>query len=157
MVGCDGSHESDLALGDAFELAKAGDSQLKLVAVAEPPPVVYGKGAGAGQGYQELRAAIEEQVREGLDEARGMLPDDIEAEATLVSGDPAEKLTEAGQAAGSVLILGSRAYGPLRRVLLGSVSSAVAHSAPCPVIVHPRGKESRAKDAPRESARLAAR
>ena len=32
----------------------------------------------------------------------------------------------------------SRAYGRLRRVLLGSVSAALARSAPCPLIVHPR-------------------
>lgn len=151
VVGCDSSHESDLALEDASDLAKAGGCQLKLVAVAEPPAVGYGKGAGAGQGYQELRTAIEEQVREALDEARMTIPDDIEAEATLVSGDPAEKLAEAARPAGSVLILGSRAYGPLRRVLLGSVSSALIHSAPCPVIVHPRGTKAEA-DAEAEAA-----
>ena len=139
VVGFDGSHESGLALVDAIDLAKASDAQLKLVAVAEPPPVVYGKGGGAGQGYQELKDAIEEQKREQLDEAMETIPDDVKTEATLVSGDPAEKLAEAASSAGTVLILGSRAYGPMRRVLLGSVSTALLRSAPCPVLVHPRG------------------
>lgn len=144
VVGYDGSHESDLALRDAADLAKAGDCELKLVAVAEPPPIVYGKGPGPGQGYHELNAAIEEQAGDRLAKARATLPDEIEADATLVSGDPAEELAAAARSAG-VLILGSRAYGPLRRVLLGSVSSALIHSTPCPLIVHPRGAEAEAK------------
>jgi nucleotide-binding universal stress UspA family protein len=34
--------------------------------------------------------------------------------------------------------MGSRGYGPLRRVLLGSVSSHVMRHAHCPVVVVPR-------------------
>ncbi len=37
-----------------------------------------------------------------------------------------------------VLVLGSRAYGPLRATLLGSVSASVTARAPCPTIVLPR-------------------
>ena len=40
-----------------------------------------------------------------------------------------------------LLVLGSRAYGPIRRALAGSVSSAVVHHAPCPVLVMPRAGE----------------
>jgi hypothetical protein len=35
--------------------------------------------------------------------------------------------------------VGSRAYGPVRRVLLGSVAKQLVRSAPCPLIVTPRG------------------
>ena len=38
-----------------------------------------------------------------------------------------------------LLILGSRGYGPLRSVLLGAVSSKLMRTAPCPVLVLPRG------------------
>ncbi len=41
-----------------------------------------------------------------------------------------------------MLFVGSRAYGPVRRVLLGSVSSELVESAPCAVLVTPRGTES---------------
>jgi hypothetical protein len=37
-----------------------------------------------------------------------------------------------------LLVCGSRARGPLRRVMLGSVSTAVIRSAACPVVVVPR-------------------
>ena len=38
-----------------------------------------------------------------------------------------------------LMLVGSRGYGPMGRVLLGSVSSQLMHAAPCPVIVVPRG------------------
>jgi nucleotide-binding universal stress UspA family protein len=37
-----------------------------------------------------------------------------------------------------LLVCGSRARGPLRRVLLGSVSLALIRLADCPVVVVPR-------------------
>lgn len=68
-VGFDGSEESGLALQDAIELAGASGVEIKLVAVAQLPPIVYGKGGGSGGGYQELEQAIEEHLRTELDEA----------------------------------------------------------------------------------------
>ncbi|MEO8687762.1 MAG: universal stress protein [Solirubrobacteraceae bacterium] len=41
-----------------------------------------------------------------------------------------------------LLVIGSRAYGPLRAVLLGGVSGKVIRSASCPVIVIPNGAQS---------------
>ena len=65
------------------------------------------------------------------------LPDDIEVESVVLHGDPAHKLKEETERLG-LLVCGSRARGPLRRVMLGSVSSAVIRSAACPVVVVPR-------------------
>jgi hypothetical protein len=38
-------------------------------------------------------------------------------------------------------VTGSRGYGPARRVLIGSVSSKIARSSPCPLLVVPRTAE----------------
>jgi nucleotide-binding universal stress UspA family protein len=35
-------------------------------------------------------------------------------------------------------VLGSRGYGPLRSVILGSVSAAAVEGAACPIVVTPR-------------------
>ena len=137
VVGFDGSSESRLALEDAVELAGLSGATLKLVAVAQEPSIVYGKGASMG-GYEELKVAVEEQTREQLDEALASIPASVTAEASVVAGDPGEKLAEAA-AGGALLILGSRGYGPLRSVLLGSVSTALMRTAPCAVLIHPRG------------------
>ena len=141
VVGFDGSYESRLALEGAVELAAASGATLKLVAVAQEPAITYGSGATMG-GYRELKEAIEEQMRERLDDALTTIPKGVMAETSLVAGDPGERLAQAASEA-SLLIVGSRAYGPLRRVLLGSVSTPLIRTAPCPVLVHPRGAESK--------------
>ena len=136
-VGVDGSAESAHALTAASRLAEETGATLKLVAVAEPPPITAGKGGNAGR--RELTDAIEEEMRKRLVEARGTVPEGIEAEATLVTGDPVDALVEVASAPGTLLVIGSRGYGPLRRVLLGSVATPLVRSAPAPVIVTPRG------------------
>jgi nucleotide-binding universal stress UspA family protein len=140
-VGFDGSEESELALEHAIELGKAADATLKVVTVAEPPQIAY-TGTGMVVGHAELQDAIDEQRRAQLREALAVVSEDITVEGTLISGEPASKLADAARSRGTVLILGSRGYGPLRRVVLGSVSAALMRSAPCPVIVHPRGARS---------------
>lgn len=138
-VGVDGSHESRLALDDAVDLAESSGARIQLVAVAQEPVVAHGKGAGMG-GYQALQDAVQEQRQKQLDEALRSLPESVSAEGSVVVGDPTAMLAQAG-AGCSLLILGSRAYGPLRRVLLGSVSAALMRTASFPVLIHPRGVE----------------
>jgi nucleotide-binding universal stress UspA family protein len=147
VVGYDGSREAKLALEDACELTRASGASLKLVSVAQPPEIVIGKSGGANYGWEAVKETVEEQVRAQLEEARGAVPDDVEVEPILASGKPADELAESAMRAGSVLMLGSRAYGPLRRVLLGSVSRVLADTAPAPLIVHPRGMHEEPKTA----------
>jgi nucleotide-binding universal stress UspA family protein len=146
-AGLDGSAESDLALMAASELAAATGAKLKLVAVAEPP--VVGTGSGAADGWRAVKDAIEEQRREQLAKAWSTVPDGVEVEATLISGDPVEALVNVAGTPGTLLVVGSRGYGPLRRVLLGSVSTSLVRIAPCPLIVTPRGMHVSRKAAPR--------
>ena len=136
-VGFDGSEESGQALMAASRLAADARATVNLISVAVPPPPTVGKGGTTG--WHSLLEAIEEQTRERLSEAREAVPDGIEVDATLISGDPVAALTSASDRPGTVLAIGSRGYGPLRRVLLGSVSAPIVRSAACPVIVTPRG------------------
>jgi nucleotide-binding universal stress UspA family protein len=155
-LGFDGSEEAQLALHEAIDLAHSAHAPLRVVAVAEPPPIVYGKGAGATRVPRELKDAIRELTEQHLDEAIRQVPDDLEHERTLAEGHPAEVLAGIAVADGGVLVLGSRAYGPLRRVLLGSVSTPLVRSAPCPLIVHPRRAREPARVPTGETAAAAA-
>jgi nucleotide-binding universal stress UspA family protein len=145
-VGIDGSAEAGHALMAASALAAATGATLKLVSVAVPPPIGTGKG-GAGS-WHALVEAIEERTREELAEARNAVPEGIDVEGSLISGEPVEALRSAGEAPGTLMVVGSRAYGPLRRVLLGSVATNLVRSAPCPLIVTPRGMRETAESQP---------
>ena len=53
-------------------------------------------------------------------------------------GDPVHELRErANREHARLLVVGSRGRGPIRQAFLGSVSAALAASAPCPVLVVP--------------------
>ena len=58
----------------------------------------------------------------------------------ILEGDPVQRLAESSSGL-ALLVLGSRGYGPVRSVLLGSVSAGVARTAACPVLVVPSGVE----------------
>jgi nucleotide-binding universal stress UspA family protein len=82
----------------------------------------------------QTRRRAEEALRAAAAEAVGEGSFDVD----ILAGDPAERLLLAS-AELDVLVCGARGYGPLRAVLLGSVSRRVAASARCPVLVLPRG------------------
>jgi nucleotide-binding universal stress UspA family protein len=138
VVGYDGSDEAGMAVDDATGLARGSGALLKLVTVAEPPPTTYGKSGGRTAGWHALKESVDETMRQCLDEGLASLPADLPVEGVLAHGDPAEALAELANAGGALLMLGSRAYGPLRRVLLGTVATKLVRTAPCPVVVHPR-------------------
>jgi nucleotide-binding universal stress UspA family protein len=64
---------------------------------------------------------------------------DLRVESRIVAGPPRRALVQACADDADVMVMGSRAYGPMRSVLLGSVSRRVVDDAPCPVIIVPRG------------------
>ncbi len=137
MVGYDGSPEARDALAGAIEIASRLNTGLHLLTVAAAPPLIRSKGESTG-GYKTLSHAIEETMKQRLDEALRDLGGELNAEGTLLRGSPAGELARAGVDAG-LLVVGSRAYGPLRSVLLGAVSNRLVREAPCSVIVFPRG------------------
>jgi nucleotide-binding universal stress UspA family protein len=138
VVGVDGTPEADMALAEGIELARAAGATLKLIAVAEPPTGIYGKGGGPNYSSQAVKEEIVEVMRERLGNALATVPGDVRVEATLADGHAQDVLTETARPDGGLLLLGSRGYGPLRSVPLGSVSTPLVRSAPCPLIVHPR-------------------
>ena len=54
---------------EAIDLARASGAPVKVVAVAEPAPIVYGRAAVQARADPELNKAIHEMMRERLDEA----------------------------------------------------------------------------------------
>jgi nucleotide-binding universal stress UspA family protein len=87
---------------------------------------------------------IREFKRSVLDEARGIIeraeavlaPGGLTVETDVSVGDPKEEIVRMATEWGAdLVVLGARGLGRIKRLLLGSVSLAVARHAPCPVLV----------------------
>lgn len=137
-VGFDGSAEARLALASAAGVASTLDGELRVISVLTRPTPAHPMFAFAGyRGYlEELR----DQAHSRLLEVLEALPVPPEMAPLVIEGEPAEVLVDHSHELG-LMVVGSRAYGPLRRVLLGSVSDALLDRAACPVMIVPRGVE----------------
>jgi nucleotide-binding universal stress UspA family protein len=140
-VGCgfDGSPESRRALEWAAELARRTSARLRVLSVYERT-LPASLAVGGGLATASINYVLRRQRAEELTLAVSGIDAGIEVTETLVEGDPREVLArESGGL--DCLVVGSRGYGPLRAVLLGSVSSALVRSAQCPLVVVPRGAD----------------
>lgn len=127
-VGYDGTPEAKSALRRAESLARPSNARVELLTVVTPPiaaPVMV-PGAYAPESPPEPNRVIDEGLH-SVDTA-------LAAESTRLEGNPATQLLKACEEDIDLLVVGSRGYGPLARVLLGSVSWQVVQKAPCPVL-----------------------
>jgi nucleotide-binding universal stress UspA family protein len=137
-VGFDGSPEAQEALDVAARIAVDAGATIRLIGVAHAPPRPV---VGTAMMYVpdadfDYRAVLLGQLEDAADE----LPVSLRAQVILADGEAADELLERADPL-SLLVLGSRGYGPFRRALLGSVSAQVLRSAPCPLLVVPRAAQ----------------
>ena len=137
-VAVDGSEQSHEALRSAVELADGATLRLISVAVATNPIGPFWGYGSWGYGLAELAEAAFHNARRHLDEAVAQVPPELHPSTVLLDGHVATELRAEAEKGVDLLCLGSRAFGPLSRVLLGSVSASVVKDAPCPVLVVPR-------------------
>ena len=90
---------------------------------------------------------MREERRADLERAAATVPDGTVAEALLLDG-PAGRALAAASEDLDLLVCGSRGYGAVGSVLLGSVSHHLVRTAACPLLVVPRDGAGRAR-APR--------
>ncbi len=133
VVGFDGGAEARVALRTAVELAQLSGATIRIIGVAEPPPLAAGYGYAFDLITDSLHRAVDEAVAETRNESG------LEVDAQLLSGEAGPALARGAEGGADLMVVGSRAYGPIRRVFLGSASTALMREAPCPVLVVPRG------------------
>jgi nucleotide-binding universal stress UspA family protein len=134
-VGFDGSAEAEHALEVAVHLARRTAGALELVGVVVEPEIytpVYAVGIDWTSIIEERRDLLQAT----LDEAVGRAG--VPASARAVVGRPVPVLEDSTEQL-DLLVVGSRSFGPVRRVLLGTTSDQLVNRASCPVVVVPRG------------------
>jgi nucleotide-binding universal stress UspA family protein len=87
---------------------------------------------------EAILARSRDQHQVSLDAALAGLPAEVRATGELLEGEVVEALSALDDRDVDVLVCGSRGYGPVRRVLLGGVSSRLIRRAGCPIVVVPR-------------------
>jgi nucleotide-binding universal stress UspA family protein len=137
VAAIDGSPVAERALAFAMDEAEARHLPLTVV-VARPtlsarwsgdarlaPPLDTAKA-------EDMEAVAEETLAK-VEQERGK-PTTAPTSIELLNGPPAEIIEEFLRPS-DLLVIGSRGIGGVRRLLLGSVSSALVQAAPCPVVV----------------------
>jgi nucleotide-binding universal stress UspA family protein len=130
-VGYDGSLESHVAAELARDLATAIGARLHVTYVLEPP-ISGGAGLAYDRDWHEEADAARAAAQARLDDLLEELGDIATGE--IVIGDPVRELSYVANDL-DLLVTGSRGYGPVRRVMLGSTSAKLVRQAPCPVLV----------------------
>ena len=142
----DPSDEGREALRFAAALARTGGVKLRAITVVHPKHAeadshglmaeqhheVGPEVAKAHRGAKAMEAQLAAAVAE---DAQG-----VDTELDVLVNEPADGLIAASGQLG-LLVMGSRARGAHKSVLLGSVSRKVADGARCPVLVIPRGTQ----------------
>lgn len=142
LAAVDGSTGSMKALDLATDLARTYHAELMLLAVAHHFPAPIEAAVEEFMRVEHLKAPLHDAaeaaaatvVAEGQLEARGKGVQRITKEVVL--GDPAhEIIAVAKDREADLIVLGSRGYGRLVGLVLGSVAQKVLGHASCPVLV----------------------
>jgi nucleotide-binding universal stress UspA family protein len=131
-VGYDGSPESRAALAAAQELAARSNASPRALEVVAVPSIAY---AGI------VPPAIGESIDAMLSDAGERMRALAGVEGTAVYGLAGEELASFGDRL-DLLVVGSRGYGPLRRLVMGSTSDHLERHARCSLLVLPRAATS---------------
>jgi nucleotide-binding universal stress UspA family protein len=136
-VGYDGSPEATEALELARTLAEHASASLELIE-ALPPFVPVGPWMvatiSAHDSQRDERRRLEAIVSEAAEHAREG------ATVLTVEGLPDTVLAQRSTDL-DLVVVGSRGYGPVKRLVLGGTSRRLVRRAACPVIVVPRGDD----------------
>lgn len=133
-VGFDGSDESQAALALATKLAKAAGASLRILSVvAVAVPAAY-PAAFEGDWVDETERAGRAKVDRACAAAG---EHGVVASGETAVGSAVDELVElSGEV--DLLVVGSRGFGPVKRLLLGSTSDRLVREAGCAVIAVPR-------------------
>jgi nucleotide-binding universal stress UspA family protein len=138
LFATDGSPSAAEAQRKAIELAQLLGAPLVAVSVAHVTlPVVGYSGYGYSNVVAELTVAEHKRVEELLAklaetaEAAGVTCSTVTADGVAVE----EICRCASEHDAQMIVVGSHGWGAAKRLLSGSVSTGLVHTAPCPVLV----------------------
>jgi nucleotide-binding universal stress UspA family protein len=149
LIATDGSPFSLAAIEKCADLiTNTADTEIKVMSVYEKLGPMAGEPFGVATDYyreaeSSARLLAEQAVTEAVDAIRKRFPDMKFTISTEVDrGRAARVIVEAAaEWKADMIVMGSHGHGFWARNLLGSVSDAVVHHAPCSVFVVRSGQQ----------------
>ena len=142
LLATDGSKYAKAALEKCCELfALDEEAEVRVLSVAEVSISAGTEPFGvSGEFYlsinSQLKKAAEEHVLEAKEVVQNCLSGGGKVDTVVASGSPKSVIIEEAEEWGAdLIVVGSHGYGFFERMLIGSVSDAVLHHAPCSVLV----------------------
>jgi len=134
LVAVDTSDYSEVVVARASAIAIAFSAEIHVISVVGLPKLIASE---ADIGIQEVRASeieFQEHQRRLMDEY--LSGHNLHTESRVLHGDPSGKiLSYADEIGADLIIMGSKAYGKIQRLLLGGVSEDVVRGAKCSVMI----------------------
>jgi len=150
LLATDGSEPSLEAARVVRDLLNpAALARVTVLAVVPPLEIAPFYGASVGFGMyeggvlslsqetqDEVTAAAERTAQDALRRTVAELHTTLPVETAVRRGSPADEIVRCATESGvGLIVMGSRGWGEMHAVLLGSVSERVLHTATCPVLI----------------------
>jgi nucleotide-binding universal stress UspA family protein len=155
-VGYDGGQEAQRALELAGGLAAGSGAHLRIIGVVDDRlrfgwsrigrgPVMVPNLGWVNTGSRRVTVDWDQLIDAAVHELQSEIEAEaaelgVEATCEVQRGRPADRLLEVSQDA-DLMIVGSRRWGSVDRVMLGTTGETLLHEASCAVLVVPRGAE----------------
>ena len=137
-VGYDGGPEAEAALATAADLARAADARLLVRRVVEDRVPILSGDAWIAMAELSHEQMWETARRNALAEAResaSQLGEAVELSATI--GDPGYEIRALSEAV-DLVVVGSRRWGPVARLVTGGVGETLVRDASSSILIVPR-------------------
>lgn len=136
LIGVDGSRGGEAAARLGGELAAGRDAEVLLVYAVPLPPIVPGVDQAISD---ESLNYLEETAAKALGASVDILAAmNVKAEEIMKAGSPADVILSVAEDRDvGVIVVGHRGFGAMKRFILGSVSSKLAHHARCALMLAP--------------------
>jgi nucleotide-binding universal stress UspA family protein len=133
VVGTDGSHGSETAVRKVIELAQRSGATVHLVCALPHAGTLERLGLTAKTDAVDMRGVAADVL--ARDERR-LEEAGFDVQTYAREGDPADTILDvAGETQADLIAVGARGTTGLRRFMLGSVSSKLAHHAPTSLLI----------------------
>jgi nucleotide-binding universal stress UspA family protein len=153
LLATDGSPYAAEATLEAFQLALRIGAPLLAITVANVVVPPYAHDGYANKTARPLMELEDERVSAVLEETRAAAEAGLECETGRASGPVVAEICDLARARNArMIVIGAHGWGPIRRVIHGSVSRELVEDAPCPVVVvqntHALSHQSAIKETP---------